>query len=82
MIAHYVTEHGYLPPPEFVAAVMACPLPGTEEYLAAVAPFANRSSESARSGRSGHSHHPPMQRTEPAGTFLVVREPARCRRGH
>ena len=42
MIAHYVSEHEYLPPPEFVAAVLACPTPGTDEYLAAVMPFANR----------------------------------------
>jgi hypothetical protein len=39
MIAHYVTEHGYLPPPEFVAAVMACPVPGTAEYRAVAGPF-------------------------------------------
>ena len=41
MVPHYITEHEYLPPPEFVAAVMACPMPGTDEYLAAAAPFAN-----------------------------------------
>jgi hypothetical protein len=42
MILHYVTEHGYLPPAEFVAAVMACPVPGTAEYDAVAEPFANR----------------------------------------
>jgi hypothetical protein len=42
MIAHYVGEHEYLPPPAFIAAVMACPMPGTDEYVAAAAPFANR----------------------------------------
>jgi hypothetical protein len=42
MIAHYVAEHEYLPPPEFVAAVMACPTPGTEAHLAAAGPFASQ----------------------------------------
>lgn len=39
MVLHYVDEHGYRPPDEFVAAVMASPLPGTPEYAAAVARF-------------------------------------------
>jgi hypothetical protein len=42
MIAHYVERHDYAPPAEFISAVMACPLPGTPEYEAAVAPFATR----------------------------------------
>ena len=40
MIAHYVEQHGYAPPAEFVAAVLACPLPGTSEYAEAVRQFA------------------------------------------
>ncbi len=40
MIVHYVEQHGYAPPAEFIAAVMACPLPGTQEYGAAAAPIA------------------------------------------
>ena len=39
MVAHYVDEHGYLPPADFVEAVLACPIPGTDEYASAVAPF-------------------------------------------
>ncbi|HYE21353.1 MAG TPA: hypothetical protein VEA69_23100, partial [Tepidisphaeraceae bacterium] len=42
MIAHYVEAHRYAPPAEFVAAVMASPLPGTREYVDAVAPFLAR----------------------------------------
>lgn len=42
MIAHYVEAHRYAPPAEFVAAVLACPLPGTPEYFNVVAPFAWR----------------------------------------
>jgi hypothetical protein len=42
MIAHYVQEHRYAPPGDFVAAVLTCPLPGTREYVAAVAPFVER----------------------------------------
>jgi hypothetical protein len=38
MIAHYVEAHRYAPPEEFVAAVLAAPLPGTREYVDAVAP--------------------------------------------
>lgn len=41
MIAHYVIEHGYLPPADFIAAVVASPVPGTPEYRAAVESFAN-----------------------------------------
>jgi len=37
MIAHYVEKHSYHPPAEFVAAVLAAPLPGTQEHKAAVA---------------------------------------------
>ena len=36
MIAHYVEKHQYRPPAEFIAAVLKSPLPGTEEYRAAV----------------------------------------------
>ncbi|MGE0592107.1 MAG: hypothetical protein AB7G23_12345 [Vicinamibacterales bacterium] len=39
MIHHYVTAHRYLPPAEFVEAVMACPLPGTAEYKRLAHPF-------------------------------------------
>lgn len=42
MIAHYVEQHRYAPPPEFVVALMASPLPGTREYVDAVAPFVAR----------------------------------------
>lgn len=42
MIAYYVEHHRYAPPPEFVAALMASPLPGTREYVDAVAPFVAR----------------------------------------
>ncbi len=39
MLAHYITAHRYAPPAEFVAALMASPLPGTPEYHDAVARF-------------------------------------------
>jgi len=42
MIAHYVEEHGYAPPEIFIAAVLACPLPGTAEYVEAVRPFTEK----------------------------------------
>lgn len=39
MIGHYVEEHGYAPPAEFIAAVAASPLPGTPEYARLAEPF-------------------------------------------
>jgi hypothetical protein len=41
MISHYVEQHGYAPPPDFVGAVLVCPLPGTKEYKSVVRPYAN-----------------------------------------
>jgi len=32
MIVHYVEQHNYLPPPEFIEAVLNGPLPGSDEY--------------------------------------------------
>jgi hypothetical protein len=40
LIPHYVEAHGYAPLAEFVAAVLASPLPGTPEYGTAVRGFA------------------------------------------
>jgi hypothetical protein len=39
MISHYVEVHHYAPPGEFITAFMASPLPGTDEYRLAAAPF-------------------------------------------
>jgi hypothetical protein len=39
MVAHYVERHEYLPPSEFIDAVLIAPLPGTQEYADAVRPF-------------------------------------------
>lgn len=39
MLAHYVEAHSYCPPPEFVQALLAAPLPGTVDYETAVAQF-------------------------------------------
>ena len=33
LLFHYIVDHGYLPPAEFVAAVMHGPLPDSREYL-------------------------------------------------
>lgn len=32
MVAHYVNEHDYLPPMDFVTAVRSCPVLGSPEY--------------------------------------------------
>jgi hypothetical protein len=39
MVAHYVEQHGYAPPPEFIVAVLASPLPGTPKYYSVVRMF-------------------------------------------
>jgi hypothetical protein len=39
MVVHYIEQHGYSPPAEFVAAVLRSPLPGTEEYQTITGPF-------------------------------------------
>lgn len=39
MIFHYVEEHQYLPPRQFIKAVLRSPLPGTTKYRTAVAYF-------------------------------------------
>jgi hypothetical protein len=39
MIVHYIEQHGYRPPAEFVDAVLRSPLPDTEEYQLITEPF-------------------------------------------
>jgi hypothetical protein len=39
MVVHYVEQHGYCPPAEFIAAVMRSPLPDSEEYQLITEPF-------------------------------------------
>lgn len=45
MISHYVEKHSYLPPRQFVDAVLGSPIPGTLEYTRAVARFRDLHSE-------------------------------------
>jgi hypothetical protein len=39
MVVHYIEQHGYCPPPEFITAVLKSPLPDTEEYELITEPF-------------------------------------------
>jgi hypothetical protein len=39
MILHYVEEHGYLPPKQFVDFVLESPIPGTKDYKDAVVEY-------------------------------------------
>ncbi|HEV3255980.1 MAG TPA: hypothetical protein VG013_03800 [Gemmataceae bacterium] len=39
LVVHYIEQHGYSPPPDFVAAVLRSPLPDTEEYQVITEPF-------------------------------------------
>src|SRR5262249_16801875 len=40
MVVHYIEEHGYRPPDEFVAALLQCPEPDSEAYRILAEPFA------------------------------------------
>ena len=42
MITHYVEQHDYLPPQQFIDAVHKSPIPGSTEYEQAVTPFRER----------------------------------------
>jgi hypothetical protein len=39
LVVHYIEQHGYSPPAEFVAAVLVSPFPDTEEYQIMTEPF-------------------------------------------
>ena len=39
MILHYIEEHGYLPPKQFIDSVLESPIPGTKDYKDAVVEF-------------------------------------------
>ncbi|MCI0377367.1 MAG: hypothetical protein L0215_07165 [Gemmataceae bacterium] len=39
MVVHYIEKHDYRPPAEFVAAVLRCALPDSEEYQVLTEPF-------------------------------------------
>jgi hypothetical protein len=39
LVLHYVRAHSYLPPEEFVQAVLSAPLPGSDEFRAMVERF-------------------------------------------
>lgn len=39
LIVHYIEDHGYRPPDEFLAAVRACPPQGSRQFLEWLRPF-------------------------------------------
>lgn len=39
LVLHYIVNHHYKPPQEFIDAVLAAPLPGTPEYEAFTSPW-------------------------------------------
>lgn len=48
LIDHYIEEHGYQPPDEFVAAVLACPSQGSAEFHERMRRFPRRWERRAR----------------------------------
>ncbi len=55
LVAHYVRVHSYQPPAQFLAALMAAPLPDTPEYRAMAEPFARPTGRSGSGRSSGRS---------------------------
>lgn len=53
MVSHYVENHRYRPPKEFVEAVLNSPLPGTREYSEATARFCRTGDQFASFGTQG-----------------------------
>jgi len=45
MIAHYIADHRYLPPQEFITAILRAELPGTDAYARSVDALRNRRSQ-------------------------------------
>lgn len=39
LVVHYVEDHGYQPPAEFIEAVLSCPTQESPEYLELLRPF-------------------------------------------
>jgi hypothetical protein len=39
LVVHYIESHGYQPPEEFIAAVMACPPQESAEFFGMLRPF-------------------------------------------
>jgi hypothetical protein len=48
MLAHYVADHSYRPPDEFLDAIMKVDIPGTDGYLRSVEAFARSYDEWCR----------------------------------
>lgn len=58
-ILHYITDHSYLPPSEFIEAVNACPTYGTDEHLAAL--------------RDANASHPAPLTTDGQNVYIDLR---------
>ncbi|QQS41384.1 MAG: hypothetical protein IPM63_00060 [Acidobacteriota bacterium] len=54
MVSHYVENHRYRPPKEFVKAVLDSPLPDTREYSDAIARFRRPDDQPAGYGTEGY----------------------------
>jgi hypothetical protein len=39
LVVHYIEDHGYRPPQEFIEAVLACPEQESEEFMRMLRPF-------------------------------------------
>jgi hypothetical protein len=79
MIVHYIESHGYLPPSEFISAVLVAPLPDTEVYANLAVPF-RKAHEAARDrDRQLQMEHAVRTALQLGGTEEAIREAAsRC----
>jgi len=58
LTVHYIEQHGYKPPEEFVTAILASPLPDTEEFELLTEPFWHLHKRAQESGGLAAWHLP------------------------
>jgi hypothetical protein len=56
LVAHYVEQHQYYPPREFVDAVMNSPMPGSQAYLDSIEPFKHLTVSGEDRARMAQAH--------------------------
>ena len=62
MIVHFVGEHSYRPPEEFMAALLECPAQGSADYLALIGRFRTNAFDDLEFDRSGDGVASPNSR--------------------
>ncbi len=82
MIAHYVEQHGYVPPAEFVEAILNCPLPDSKEYAELAKPFSQLHEEDLEREHQKQIEFAGHWAAEQGGTEEMVQQAANRFFGH